>query len=131
MPKAMTPFQEAVLRAVRMIPAGQVASYGQVAAYIGSPRAARQVGWTLRSLEGTPDFPWWRVINNAGLITIKGNVHNSAVTQKEFLRSEGVEVDDEYRIDIERYRYRASPDELAALPLDPDYMQRISSKYIA
>lgn len=127
----MTEFQESVLRAVRMIPKGRVASYGQVAAYIGAPRSARQVGWTLRSLEGAPDFPWWRVINNAGVITIKGNLHNDALTQKQLLESEAVEIRDDYTLDIERYRYRATPEELALLPIDTEYMERIAAKYLA
>ena len=51
------------------IPYGRVVSYGQVAAYVGVPRGARQVGWTLRRLEDI-DIPWWRVINNEGRISI-------------------------------------------------------------
>ena len=40
-----------VYRVVRRIPAGQVATYGQIAALSGMPRAARQVGWALSALD--------------------------------------------------------------------------------
>lgn len=125
----MTEFQTAVLRVVRLIPPGRVASYGQVAAYIGTPRAARQVGWVMRSLEGTPDFPWWRVLNNAGVITIKGNQFNSAQLQKELLEAEGIDVTDKFELDMARYRFRPHAQELASLKLDPDYVKTVLAKY--
>lgn len=125
----MTRFQEAILRVVRSVPSGQVVSYGQVAAYVGTPRAARQVGWAMRSLEGTPDFPWWRVLNNAGRITIKGNQLNSAQLQKELLEAEGVEINRNFELDIEKYRYRADFASLKKLQLDPDYIRTVLKKY--
>src|SRR5581483_5888883 len=101
----MTRFQDAILRVVRTVPVGKVVSYGQVAAYVGMPRAARQVGWAMRSMEGTPDFPWWRVLNNAGRITIKGNQFNTAQLQKELLEAEGIEINQAFELNIERYRF--------------------------
>lgn len=125
----MTVFQEAILRVVRLVPPGQVVSYGQVAAYVGTPRAARQVGWAMRSLEGTPDFPWWRVLNNAGKITIKGNMYNSAQMQKELLEAEGVPINDQFELDIERYRFRPDAATLERLKLDPEYLSSVLAKY--
>lgn len=104
----MTSFQQAVLQAVRLIPAGKVASYGQIAAYIGAPRAARQVGWALRSLEASPDFPWWRILNNTGRISIKGNQFANATQQKAFLEAEGINVNDDFTLDMNSYRFRAN-----------------------
>lgn len=124
----MTKFQEAVLRVVRLVPPGKVVSYGQVAAYVGAPRAARQVGWTMRSMEGTPDFPWWRVLNNAGIITIKGNRFNDAQQQAELLQAEGVVVEN-YALDMAAYRFRPSAAELASLKLEPEYIQTVLTKY--
>lgn len=124
----MTQFQEAVLRVVRLVPPGKVVSYGQVAAYVGTPRAARQVGWTLRSMEGTPDFPWWRVLNNAGLITIKGNRFNDAQQQAELLQAEGVAVHN-FELNMAAFRFRPTGIELAGLKLDPDYIEKVLSKY--
>ena len=101
----MTLFQRLVLERVLEIPYGKVVSYSQIAVSIGSPRGARQVGWILRSMESQPDMPWWRVINNAGRITIKGNLLNDAERQRALLRSEGVVVADDFTLAIEEYRY--------------------------
>lgn len=125
----MTVFQEAVLAVVCLVPAGKVVSYGQVAAYIGTPRAARQVGWAMRSMEGTPDFPWWRVLNNAGKITIKGNQFNSAQLQKELLEAEGVAVNNVFELDIAHYRFRPDAAALQTLKLDPAYVDHVLSRY--
>jgi methylated-DNA-protein-cysteine methyltransferase-like protein len=98
-------FREKVIAAVGKVPHGKVVSYGQVAAYCGSPRASRQVGWMLHTLDGNNQVPWWRVINTKGVISIKGNLMSTPLAQKNFLESEGVEVDENFSIDIERYRY--------------------------
>ena len=57
-------------------------------------------------------------------------MHNSAQLQKQLLQAEGVEVHDDYTLDIGHYRYRAVPADLAQLPLEPEYMDRISAKYV-
>lgn len=98
-------FKEKVIEAVKKIPKGRLVSYGQVAAYCGSPRAARQVGWMLHSLDGNNQLPWWRVINNLGHISIKGNIMSTPLAQKNYLEAEGILVDKDMKIDIEKYRY--------------------------
>ena len=40
----MSGFFEAIYRLVRQIPPGKVVSYGQIALYLGRPRASRVVG---------------------------------------------------------------------------------------
>ena len=64
-------FFERVYRVVKQIPRGKVASYGQIAALLGHPQAARTVGWALNALRGSEidDVPWQRVINSAGRIS--------------------------------------------------------------
>lgn len=101
----MKGFKEKVLKLVSKIPKGRVASYGQVAAALGSPRAARQVGWVLRGSD-TLDrpVPWWRVVNNKGEVSIKGNPTATKLQQKILLEKEGVEVSREFTFDIEKYR---------------------------
>ena len=69
----MLNFKDKVLRYIKSIPKGKVVSYGQVAAACGSPRVARQVGGILRSADISTGIPWWRVVNNKGIISIKGN----------------------------------------------------------
>lgn len=98
-------FREKVIEALGKVPRGKVVSYGQVASYCGSPRAARQVGWMLHTLDGNNQVPWWRVINAQGVISIKGNIMSTPLAQKNFLESEGIIVDEEFHIDMEKYRY--------------------------
>ncbi len=105
-------FKEQVIIAVEAIPAGKVVSYGQVAAACGSPRAARQVGWILHGYDGTEKIPWWRVINNAGRISIKGNFHSTPLLQKKLLMKEKIKVTEDLQIDIEKYRFAFKPDAL-------------------
>lgn len=124
----MTDFQQAVLRVVRLIPPGKVVSYGQVAAYVGTPRAARQVGWVMRSMEGVPDYPWWRVLSNAGKITIKGNKFNDASLQRDLLEAEGIVLHD-YELDMTQYRFRPAAGQLHSLQLDPTYIETVLAKY--
>jgi len=103
-------------------------SYGQVAAYVGTPRAARQVGWVMRSMEGVPDYPWWRVLNNAGKITIKGNKFNDASLQRDLLEAEGIVLHD-YELDMARYRFRPTAGQLHSLQLAPSYIETVLAKY--
>jgi methylated-DNA-protein-cysteine methyltransferase related protein len=103
----MTTFKQNVIVAVKRVPRGRVVSYGQVAAFLGSPRAARQVGWVLHTLDGKEDAcPWWRVVNNEGRISIRGNLYDTAAAQKKLLEREGVKVGKDYHFDMEKYRFR-------------------------
>lgn len=65
--------------------AGEVVTYGEVAAEAGFPGAARAVGRILAASDGT--FPWWRVVTAAGRL-----VPGHEVEHARRLRAEGVEV---------------------------------------
>lgn len=125
----MSRFKDAVIQVVQSVPKGTVVSYGQVAAYVGVPRGARQVGWILRSMEETIDIPWWRVINNAGRISIKGNKYNDARMQRKLLESEGVEIYEDYTLAIEKYRFIADDKLLKKFQLDDEYIDTLHKKY--
>jgi methylated-DNA-protein-cysteine methyltransferase-like protein len=90
---------ERVLREVRRIPKGKVATYGDVAAASGYPGAARQVVWALRS--GRKGVPWHRVLGAKGRILLTGE---NRFEQKLLLRSEGVVVSGD-RVDLDQYGY--------------------------
>ncbi|MBI3120289.1 MAG: MGMT family protein [Candidatus Kerfeldbacteria bacterium] len=103
-------FFQTVYRMVRRIPKGKVATYGQIAALCGSPRAARTVGWALNALphDQSEKIPWQRVLNREGRISI---LHRSATKelQAELLRSEGVYVelrDGNYWVDLRAFGWR-------------------------
>ena len=101
----MDTFRKAILNLVKKIPSGRVASYGQIAAACGHPRAARQVGGILKSLPQPTDIPWWRVINKQGYISIKGNWTTTKELQRNLLIRDGVKVSDDFKIDINKYGF--------------------------
>ncbi len=101
-------FYEQVYAVVRRIPRGKVTSYGRIAKMLGSPNAARAVGYALQALKdkkGSPaydDIPWQRVVNSQGRISIV-NREFGAQLQAELLREEGVIVSDDLRINLDLY----------------------------
>jgi methylated-DNA-protein-cysteine methyltransferase-like protein len=125
----MSEFKDSVINIIQQVPFGKVVSYGQVAVYVGVPRAARQVGWILNQTEGKVDLPWWRVVNNQGRISIKGTEFNTPLLMKRMLESENVSVTDDYTFDIEKYRFRPSQDQLKYWQLDDQYIQTVCTKY--
>jgi len=82
-------FFERVYEVVKLIPAGRVTSYGAIARYLGSPGAARMVGWAMNQSHHHPDFvPAHRVVNRNGLLT--GKHHFDGVNlMQELLENEG------------------------------------------
>lgn len=124
----MSKFRNRVLFIVQNIPFGKVASYGQVALYAGLPRAARQVGWILNQSEGKVDLPWWRVINNAGIITTKGTRFNDRETQRKLLISEGISVNKDFELDIKAHRWHPSAKLLKNFQLSEKYLDSLAEK---
>ncbi|HVL69094.1 MAG TPA: MGMT family protein [Vicinamibacterales bacterium] len=81
-------FRSRVIRAVRRIPVGRVATYGDVAAMAGNPRACRAVGNIMRDCRA-PGVPCHRVIAAAGRL---GGFGGHLQLKRELLRAEGVTV---------------------------------------
>jgi len=114
-------FYQKVYAVVRKIPSGQVTSYGRVAAMIGHPGAARQVGYAMSALRnwvddpGFQDIPWQRVVGHDGKVVIKGGEH-SRHYQAELLRDEGVALGDDLQVDMDIYLWEGLlPHEAQAL----------------
>jgi methylated-DNA-protein-cysteine methyltransferase-like protein len=91
---------------VRQIPRGQVATYGQVAAFADLPGQARLVGYALYRVDSQSDIPWHRVINAKGQISESLWRHGSDFTQRSLLEAEGVQFDAQDSIDLQRYLWR-------------------------
>ena len=103
-------FTTRAVRAIRSIPAGRVATYGQIAALAGNPRAARQVVRVLHSCSKKERLPWHRVVNREGRISLPPLGGHEE--QRALLMREGVEFDDTGRIDMARFRYNSGgPDQ--------------------
>ena len=101
----MTEFRRRVLSVVRRIPAGRVATYGDVAALAGKPRASRAVGNIMRNCK-EPGVPCHRVIAAGGLL---GGYGGNLQLKRELLRAEGVEVGMGRVRGFERARWRPTP----------------------
>lgn len=114
-------FFERVYRVVQQIPRGKVASYGQIAALLGHPQAARTVGWALNALTSAraAEVPWQRVINSAGRISIS-RADLSADIQRALLAEEGVVFDEREHVDLRRFGWAGLEwDEVEALWAGP------------
>jgi O-6-methylguanine DNA methyltransferase len=84
----VTQFRQRVIAAVRRIPPGRVATYGDIAELAGQPRAARAVGNIMRECRdlGTPCH---RVISAGGTL---GGYGGRIELKRQLLRAEGIEV---------------------------------------
>ena len=100
-------FRERVLDLIQQIPMGSVATYGQIAALAGSPRAARQVGGILRGLKDPENVPWQRVVNaQGGLSTWKTG---AGELQQALLLAEGIAFDTQGCCNLEKHLWKADP----------------------
>jgi methylated-DNA-protein-cysteine methyltransferase related protein len=103
-PKA---FNQRVWSVVRGIPAGRVATYGQIAKLVPLPEGvdpqsylglgARWVGSAMASCP--EDVPWQRVINSKGEISSRPGAEH----QRRLLEAEGVVFDARGRVDLARF----------------------------
>lgn len=99
-----TPRQERLQRiwqVVAAIPAGRVATYGQVAELAGLPGGARQVGRALSGLPAGTRLPWQRVVRASGASALPGE---AAERQLARLRTEGVALA-AGKVDLKRSRW--------------------------
>ncbi len=97
----MTTF-ERVYEAVRLIPEGSVATYGQIAAAIGSKRLSRVVGYALHVNPEPGVIPCHRVVKRDGEVS-SAFAFGGANRQVELLRAEGVGFIDETHVDMAHY----------------------------
>ena len=103
----MTTF-ERVYAAVRFIPRGSVATYGQIARAIGNPRLSRVVGYALHVNPEPGIIPCHRVVKRNGEVS-SAFAFGGANRQVELLKSEGVSFLDGSHVDMARFCVKALP----------------------
>lgn len=108
MKKALDPgrqaFSDLVKYAIKRIPRGRLATYGQIARLAGNPRAVRAVVWILHSSSGKHGLPWHRVINSRGVIALRpGTGFEEQVIR---LVDEGVRVGRGGEVDLNKYQWK-------------------------
>jgi methylated-DNA-protein-cysteine methyltransferase-like protein len=96
-----SPYFERIYAAVRQIPRGKVATYGQIARLVGGC-SAQMIGFALAALPQGSDVPWQRVINRFGKISPHGFGFGT-FEQHRLLDEEGIEFGLEDRIDLEKF----------------------------
>lgn len=100
-------FKDKVVEIILKIPSGRVTTYGTVATLIGLPRGGRLVGGILHHYTEKEHLPWQRVINRFGYISTRCLEHPKAV-QKKLLEDEGVEVSEDFYVDLKKYGWWGS-----------------------
>lgn len=104
-------FNAGVWAIVKQIPAGKVATYGQIAALLGPPSGmdiqrfhAFGARWVGGAMAACPDgIPWQRVINAKGEISVRPG--HGANVQRELLEAEGVDFNERGRVDLKRFQW--------------------------
>jgi methylated-DNA-protein-cysteine methyltransferase-like protein len=102
MTKKKEGFFQDVWDVARLIPEGRVTSYGAIAKYLGSPGAARMVGWAMNACHTSEkSVPAQRVVNRIGMLSGKSHFERLNLMQ-ELLENEGVKVENNQVIDFEK-----------------------------
>ena len=95
---------EKIYDAVRRIPRGKVATYGQIAKIVDRC-TPRMVGYAMAALRGRTDVPWQRVINSKGEISIRSR-GDGALRQRKLLEKEGIRFDQRGRVEFKKFRWK-------------------------
>ncbi len=96
-------FQDRVYEITKKIPQGKVATYGQIAALAGSPKAVRAVGMCMKTNPNAPIVPCHRVVASNGSLT-GYSAGEGISTKKVMLESEGVFFKKE-KVDLSRSQW--------------------------
>ena len=100
------PVYERILQVVRQIPAGKVATYGQIAMIAGGC-TPRMVGYCLAAPGNCSDVPWQRVINYLGKVSPRKSGLGGQL-QRELLIEEGVEFDSQGRVSFKDFGWNGT-----------------------
>lgn len=90
-----------IYEAVKKIPRGRVATYGQVAELAGDKNMARAVGNALHKNPNPDSIPCYRVVNSKGELAVQF-AFGGKKAQEELLKSDGIEVRDG-KVDLQKY----------------------------
>lgn len=110
-------FYDKVIILTRAIPEGKVISYGFLAELLGAPRAARAVGYALRTLPYGSDVPWQRVVGKRGVMG-KISIRSFAYSRDEQiarLKEEGIQFDENDEFPLPDYLWQPTPEEVQAI----------------
>lgn len=107
--KGSVSFFRHVWRIIAGIPRGRVTTYGLIARSLGSPGAARTVGWALRAAPVRSGLPCHRVVNRQGTLSPEV-VFGGADRQRALLEAEGIPFTVDGRVDLQRCLWTPCPE---------------------
>ena len=107
----MGDFEQKVAALTDAIPDGKVATYGLIAALCGRPRHARHVG---RALSQGVSRRAYQVIGSSGKLTGAASFLQPGL-QAELLRASGVWVSEKETVDLKRYLWQPTAEEVAEI----------------
>ena len=93
---------ERIYEVVKTIPAGKIATYGQVAILAGNANLARTVGNALHANPDNSIIPCHRVVNCKGEVA-EFYAFGGPEAQRKLLESEGIIFKENGRIDLKKY----------------------------
>ncbi|MCI9569366.1 MAG: MGMT family protein [Lachnospiraceae bacterium] len=103
-----TDFYQRIGIVCREIPAGKVATYGQIALLCGKPRNSRQVGYGLKHGLAGRDVPAYKVVNAKGILS--GAIYfDTYDMQRTLLEADGIGVTrtpEGFRVDLECFGWK-------------------------
>lgn len=105
----MKSFNESVYEIVAKIPAGRVATFGQIARMIGRPRMARFVGYASNNQKSW-HLPWHRVVFKDGTLCSE-KFFDMAYKA---LKAEGVKFTRDKKVIMEKYQWRPENESVPA-----------------
>jgi len=102
-----------------LVPAGKVATYGQIALLCEKPQHSRQVGYALNKKITGEEIPAHRIVNHQGFLS-GAPAFEQPDMQKLLLEAEGVEVEyilshQKYKVDIKRYQWKHTMEDVRKL----------------
>ncbi|MFT5259686.1 MAG: methylated-DNA-protein-cysteine methyltransferase-like protein [Gammaproteobacteria bacterium] len=106
-----------VYKVVERIPAGKVATYGQIAKMSGKC-TARQTGYAMAAVPDDLDVPWHRVINAQGKISARSDGEPDPYQYRALL-AEGVLFSKTGRVDFKRYGWQPGFEDYFQEPEEP------------
>lgn len=95
-------FRTKVEALMAQVPAGQVTTYGDLAALAGHPYAARIVGGMAHY--GNPELPWHRLVNRFG--GLAAGYHGGRRAQEDNLAAEGITCTNQIVDNFEKIRWK-------------------------
>jgi len=98
----MTDSTSKIIQQILAVPKGKVSSYRDIALKAGIPNGARQTVRVLHSMSEKHNLPWHRIIRSDGTIGLDGE---GKAMQIKFLKSEGVKVSKDGKVDLELFGY--------------------------